>query len=150
KSAQKSRTVDDEEDEADGETKKKKIKAGAGSSNKLVIGLGLAVVGVVILGLAAVYVINSGNNRNSRGVRDGVNQDGNQEKKDENGQEKDTKKKEDLKLPDPVAAALSDAELAKLSNLLPTDTEHVFHLFAKDVFHVNSPLREAAFATPGT
>ena len=150
KSAQKSRTDDDEdEDEADGETKTKKVKAGAGGSNKLVIGLGLAVVGVVILSLAAFFVINS-SNRNSPGVKGGGNLGGNQDQKDDEGQKKDTKKPEDFKQPDPVAAALSDAELVRLSNLLPNDTEHVFHVFAKDLFHVNSPLREAAFATPGT
>ena len=150
KSAQKSRTDDDEdEDKADGETKKKKVKAGAGGSNKLVIGLGLAVVGVVILSLAAFFVMNSGN-RNSAGVKGGGNPGANQDQKDDEGQKKDTKKPEDFKQPDPMAAALSDAELARLSNLLPNDTEHVFHVFAKDLFHANSPLREAAFATPGT
>jgi uncharacterized protein (TIGR03067 family) len=149
KSAQKSRQDDDEdEDEVDGETKKKKVKAGAGGSNKLVIGLGLAVVGVVILSVAAFFVMNSGN-KNSAGIRGGGNLGGNPDQNEDAGQKKDTKKPEDIKLPDPVAA-LTDAELARLSNLLPADSEHVFHVFAKDLFHANSPLREAAFATPGT
>src|SRR5207244_133976 len=47
-----------------------------------------------------------------------------------------------------VAAPLTDAEVAKLTNLLPNDTEHVFHVYMNNLLGANSPLREAVF-TPG-
>src|SRR5204863_9261199 len=47
-----------------------------------------------------------------------------------------------------TAVALTDAELARLSNLLPGDTEHVFRVAFRDLFAANSPLRNVVFGNP--
>ena len=142
-----SRDEDDEDEEDDEDsTKKKKVKAGAGS-NKLIIGLGLAVVGVVILVIAAVVVMSSGKTVAKGGPGGAPPMPG--EQKGDGDKLPVVANKGEFKQPDAIAAPLSDVVLAQLSNFLPGDTEHVFHVFTKDLFHANSPLREAAFATPG-
>ncbi len=159
---------DIDEDEEEGTSKKKKkVKAGAGSSNKLIIGLGLAVVGVIILVVAAMFVMNSNKPAAPRNDQAGGGAGGagggagggggggvkpiggvGDPNNDKNKLPPDGPKI-DFKPPVGPAIALTDAEIAKLSNLLPNDTEHVFHVFAKDLFNVNSSLREAAFNAPG-
>jgi Protein of unknown function (DUF1559) len=141
--------ADDDDDDTDGK-KKKKSKTGAGS-NKLVIGLGLAVVGVVILVVAAIFVMPAIFVMKSGGPPPKVNPGGNQEeKKDEGDKKAPDRKNENFKPETTTPASLNDAELARLSNLLPGDTEHVFRIFNKELFPANSPLRQAVFETPGT
>jgi len=143
------RDDDDDDDDDDGGVATKKKKGGGGSS-KLVIGLGLAVVGVLILGVAAFFLMSNPSqkpivanpNRNKGGIDDGP-VDGPPDDK------KAPPKKLPEKAPDAVAGALTDSDIAKNTNLLPTDAEHVFHVFFKDLFAAHGTLRNAAFETPG-
>ncbi len=138
----KSEQADDEADDQDDTPKKQKEGAG---SNKLVLGLALAVVGVVLLIAAGFFFLKPPSRQPSGPSPDGKGQQGNEEKKDKDqnqGGKQDDKK-------DSPSGALSEAELARLSNLLPNDTEEVFHVFMKDLFNANSPLRDAVFQTPG-
>ena len=43
----------------------------------------------------------------------------------------------------PKTIPLDEKELARLSNLLPNDSEHVFHAFFRDLFGAKTALREA-------
>src|ERR1051325_3409172 len=133
----------DEIEEVDEAPKKKKDNA---NSNKLTIGLGLAVVGVIILCVAAFFLLRGGRQPAGGGIVIPPGGGGNEIVEDKDKKDKKTPKKLDTKLPDVVAAQpLNDAERAKLTNLLPPDTEHVFHVFFDALFPVGGPLREIAF-----
>ncbi|MBI2808370.1 MAG: hypothetical protein HYX68_25565 [Planctomycetes bacterium] len=147
KTPPKGRNHDDDEydrDEADeSETTPKKASAG---SPKLLIGLGLAVVGVVILAVAAFFFM-QGPRRPTPGpnVPGGPNANNGDKKKDD---DPPAKKKEDQK-PNNTPVPLSDSEVAKLSNMLPNDTDHVAHYALKNMFGSGSPVHDAVFKTPG-
>jgi hypothetical protein len=157
----KPRADDDDDDEEDSDKKSKKKKKEGGGVSKLTIGLGLGVLGVVILAVAAFMLLSGGGSsgpgpapRPGQGgpVANNGNPDG--ENKDQENPEKD--KVKDPKTPPPTpkqktgpAVPLNDAELARLTNLLPPDTEHVFHVYFKDLLHPIHPIYDAAFQTPG-
>ena len=128
----------DEDDDDDEEGTGKK-------SNKLVLGLVLAGVGVIILGVAAFLFMGGGGNPRNPPNPNFVNKGGNNPKDDNDVPPPPVV----VKPPDPVAGPLNDAELAKLSNLLPNDSEHVFRIAFRDLFAANSSLRSAVFETPG-
>lgn len=132
-----------EDEDADESPKKKK----AGGSNKMVIGLSLAGVGVVILIVAGWMLLGPQKTRNQPPPP--PFKPGDQAKVDENPNPIPQLPKVPIKDPDPVATPLTDAELAKLSNLLPNDTEHVFRVAFRDMFAAGSTLRTAIFETPG-
>lgn len=135
----------DDDDDGDDDAKKKPKKA-AGGVSKLTIGLGLAVVGVVILSVAAYLLLAGGGS--GGGPRGNPNP--NVKIPPEEDEKKDDKKEDKKPRPiEPVASALTDAEVAKLTNLLPPDSEHVFHAFMGNILGSTSPLREPAFTTPG-
>ena len=130
----------DDEDDADESPKKKKDKTG---SNKLMIGLGLAAVGVLVLVVAGYFIIF----RKPPTPPAPFNPNGGDETKVDENPGKGPPKF-DVKPPPAVAVALTDAELAKLSNLLPGDTEHVFRVAFRDLFTANGPLANAIFGNP--
>ena len=128
------------DDEDDGGTAPKK-KEGA-SSNKLVIGLVLAGVGIVLLIAAGYFFMNGPSQRG--GPAPGADANNNKKDKEPNDGGNKGDKQES------AAGSLNDAEAARLSNLLPNNTEDVFHVFQNDLFSTNSPLRDAVFQSPGT
>jgi Protein of unknown function (DUF1559) len=150
----KAKSSKQEEDEGEKDTKKPKTdKTGAGSK-KLVYGLGLAVVGVALLALAAVVVMPNaffGGSKGGTPAKDGskfkpkLDGDGDKDKDDK----KDTKKPVEDTKPTEKAIPLTDEEAARLTNLLPGNSEHVFHVNFKDLFAAKSTLREAAFDVSG-
>lgn len=135
---------DTDSEEQDGAATKK--KGGAGS-NKLVLGLALAVVGIVLLIAAGFFFMRPPRTPVGPGNQGGDDKQANDDKKDKD-KDKDTGGKKDDKQ-ETAGGSLTDVELAKLSNLLPNDTEDVFHVFMKDLFSVSSPLRDSVFQTPG-
>ena len=131
---------DEEDDEADSKKKPKKD----GGSNKLTIGLGLAVVGVLVLGVAAFLFMNG--RRSSDTV---VRNPGNNVVPKPNPDDQSPVIPAEVRKAEPTAVPLNDAELARLSNLLPNDAEHVFHVYFRDLFQSSSSLSDAVFKTPG-
>ena len=135
----------DDDDEKTPKKKNDKINA-----NKLTIGLGLAIVGVIILCVAAFFLLRGGN----RGVENGtpivqkplppVVDEKKPEKKAEPAKKDDTNPIETGPLP------LDDVERAKLTNLLPPDSEYIGHVLYDMLFQVNGPLRDVVFQKPGT
>ena len=55
----------------------------------------------------------------------------------------------DTKKYEPTPTALNDAENARLTNLLPNDSEHIAHYCQRELFQPNSTLYDAVFKTPG-
>ncbi|HZZ82079.1 MAG TPA: hypothetical protein VFE62_26505, partial [Gemmataceae bacterium] len=139
KAASKKAEDEDDDDDEDDEAAAKKKK-------KLTIGLALAGVGVVILVIAAFTVL-SGSRQQNKANNPGPANPGPivQDPKDKKGPTPVI----DNTPVDVVAVALSDAERVKLSNLLPNDTEHVFHAYFKELFDTTSSLRAAVFDTKG-
>jgi hypothetical protein len=137
--------------------KKKKKKAKAGSQ-KMMIGIGLAAIGLVVLAVAGYFLMNKKGtapaalptntnppvvtNPNIQRPADGNATDAATEPKDKEAVKKSVKTQ-------PVAdePTLPGAG-AEITNLLPNDSEHVLHVFFKNIFHLQSPLREPIFA-PG-
>jgi hypothetical protein len=137
---------DEDEDDAPAEKK----KAG---SNKMVLGLVLGGIGLVVLVVAgAVMMMMTGGSGKSGGggspppmVANNVPPPpvappGGEEKKG------DDAKKPEVQTVSAKALGVNPA----LTNLLPNDTEHVFHLFARDILAEDSALRDAAFQVPGS
>jgi hypothetical protein len=159
--------IDEVDDEIDEKPTKKSRKKGA-ESRKLTVGLTLAVVGVLVLSVAAVmfafpslFLGGGGGPKRppvAANIKPNPDDDGgnNPAKKNRPGDVPDEPKKEKpivvkdvVKTPPVTAVSLSDAEIAKLTNLLPDDTEHVFHASFRDLFGPNLPLRKAVFDPPG-
>ena len=146
----KKKAKEEEEDEGDGKGKKKKA-----ASSRFTMGIILGVVGLVVLGAAAYFIL--GNKGTSKG---GVTKgppavipdqpDPTEEKtKDppkDNGQE--TPKDPGTRKVQPIDIA-SNTLHAELSNLLPNDTDHVTFIPLREVLDPASPLRDALFQTPG-
>lgn len=132
------------------------IKKGAAAGNKkLTMGLALAGVGVVILVVAAVLLMRGGGGgRTTTPIVKG--NDGGDEKKVEIKPGGDGPRKKIIdtdptpKVADGTPVPLDANEIAKLTNLLPPDTEHVFHIYYANLLTGNSPLKDAVFQTPGT
>jgi len=149
------RDDDDSDDDDSGKKSKKKKKEGGGVS-KLTIGIGLAVVGVLILSVAAFFLLSGGGGGGGGNVAvrpgtggPGPNPGNGNEEDPDKDKEKDTKPKVTPRPKEAPATPLTEAELAKLTNLLPPDTDHVFHAFFKDLFHANGPLYESVFGASG-
>ncbi len=136
------KTRDDDDDEEEGSAKGKK------GSSKLVLGLVLAGVGVVVLSVAAYFMMFSGNRPAPGGG--GVAQKPGGANPDDAAPKTPEKKADEAKPPVDPAVAASEAEFVKLSNLLPGNTESVFHLHARDAFNVSPALRESIFGVPGS
>ncbi len=137
-------------DEDDDDTPKKKSSSAGG--NRLTMGLVLAGVGVVILVIAAIFVMRGG--RTSPGpVAQGVNPDDGDKKPEVKPGGEGTKKKiiidNNPKTNEVWPRPLDANEIARLTNLLPNDTEHVFHVYYGNLFTGNSPLKDAIFHTSG-
>ncbi len=136
---------DEDEDEEDGEEGSGKQKK-AGGPNKFVIGIALAAVGVVVLVVAGIFLMFGGSSNNpasSGGGRPNV-----QANPADQGQppaQKDEPGKQNSAAPGQALLAAT----SELTNLLPNDSEHVFHVFFKDLLDVQNPFRKAAFYTPG-
>ena len=108
------------------------------------LGLVLAGVGVVILGVAAFLFMGG------RGPTNPPNPNlGNKGVNPNKGDNDVPAPPVVAKAPYPVAAPLNHAELAKLSNLLPNDSEHVFRVPSAMCSPPTAPLRTAVFETPG-
>jgi hypothetical protein len=140
--------ADDDEEESEGdEDEGKKKKKG---SNKLVLGLVLAGVGVAVLGLAGFLMLGMGGGSSAKTLSRP-----NLPRADpiaatpvpgpKEPEQSIPVKLEAKDVPAPVSPT-NEIELAANTNLLPGDTEHVFHVFFKDLFAANSPIRNASFA----
>lgn len=146
--AKKAKADEDEDEDDDKTDKKKKKKPASGGPNKLVIGLGLAVVGVLVLAVAAFFLMRNPSGTGGR-VTPGPNNNQNNEQPENPEDKKDPPKKIETSPTGPSTSDLSDAEISRLSNLLPGDSEHVFALYLANVFSKGSTLRNAVFETPG-
>ena len=145
--------------EADGEeapptSKKKKGKAG---SQKMMVGLGLAAVGLIVLAVAGFFLLNKkppASTSPAGGTQVAGGNSGPPPQPDGNGPPEENKdNKDNIKKPQVQAKpAVEEPRLpgagAETTNLVPPDSEHLLHVFLKNVFHPQSPLREPAFA-PG-
>ncbi len=131
---------------------KSEAAAGAGASRKkLYIGLGLGVVGLLVL--AAYYFLfykPPGTSRKGgpivpikKYVPDPID-----EPIPEDPSKKPPKVEETPKLIPKVSDLARKAPGPELTNLLPGDTEHVFHGFFKDVFDAVSPFKAAIADDP--
>ncbi|MEI7684905.1 MAG: DUF1559 domain-containing protein [Planctomycetota bacterium] len=112
-----------------------------GSSKKLFVGLGLGGVGLLVLALASFFILGKSSppKRNPPPfIAKGAVVDDPDEEKPEGKPE--VKKKIETTTP-----KIDDTPLTPsgpwLTNLLPGDTEHVFHGFFKNVFDVFNPYR---------
>ncbi len=126
---------DDDDDDDD--------KAASGAPLKLILGLVLALVGVSVLAVAAWLILSSGGSGTSRPVVAGGGGPGVVEpppSKPENPKVEEVKPKDD-----PVVTAGPEQ-----TNLLPNDTEDVFHVFMNNVFGSGAVLRDAVFQAPGS
>jgi hypothetical protein len=127
---------------ADAEDATNQTKQQAASKNKLKIGLALAGVGVVVLGLAGFFMMGrtppapKGNTPQPPPGPVGAGGD---------PEIKPVGKKDEKPPKEWAVVPLSEAEIIKLTNLLPNDTEHVFHAFFANLFDPNGPLPGAAF-----
>ncbi|MCI0743698.1 MAG: DUF1559 domain-containing protein [Gemmataceae bacterium] len=127
------------DDDDDGESEKKKSK----DSSKFSLGIVLAVVGLLVLGTAAFFILRGrGGSSNNNAPPIVQNQNQNQGVPAPIGENKE---KPNVPVAEPPAANANSG----LTNLLPNDVEHVFHLFPKDLFDPASPFRDAVFHTPG-
>lgn len=154
---------DEGETSEDDEDDKKKKKKG----NKMMLGLALAGVGVVVLGIGGVSMMILGGGGGPKGPKvanppmtananPGTNPAPTtptpiEEKKDTKEEKKgETKPAEEVKA-EAVAdlPATNEVELALLTHLIPTEAEHVLHLYNRNLFAPNSPLRTAIFEGDG-
>jgi hypothetical protein len=123
-------------------------------NKKLMLGLVLAGVGVAVLAVAAFIILGKKGPASSKGSPTGsslagantVNKqspDSNDEKpaNDKAGKETAAKKPEPAAPPEPqLGAAGSD-----FTNLLPNDSQHILHVYFKNVFYAASPILDVAF-----
>jgi hypothetical protein len=118
---------------------------------RLYVGLGLAGVGLVVLALASYVILLKPSNVGPKKPPSlpplGQNNlDKDDEKVDDNGNaDIDPKKEPKIDIKKVQKKVVEVALLPpgpELTNLLPNDTEHVFHGFFKEVFDILSPFRE--------
>ena len=132
----KKQIVDDDDDEE---------QPKSGALLKLILGLGLAVVGVSVLAVAA-WLILSGGSSTTPPRPGGLVAAGGPAIVDDKGKKGDAPPPKDddhAKAPTTAAAGPGPEQ----TNLLPGDTEHVLHLFMKDLFESGGALRDAVFQT---
>ncbi len=138
---------DDFEDEDSGKKKKKGKKKKGKKSNQMVLGIGLGAVGLVVLAVAAFFMMSGGNkkkpktNPNLYGQNDNTENNGNGTTKQTNGNGQENGKQKI------VERVLGKADLEAFTNLLPNDVHHVAHLHLKDI--LSSDLGLTAFRSPG-
>lgn len=133
----KGRFRDDEADEDDEATSKKK----SGGSKKTLPFI-LAGVGLVVLIVAAVFIIMSRSDAPSTPSTPNTGLPGtNNQGGAKNEEKKEPPKNEQQAAPQKGLAAAG----AELTNLLPNDTEHVLHVNFKDIFDNAHPYRELIF-----
>jgi Protein of unknown function (DUF1559) len=132
--------ADDEEEDDEDEDRPKKNKKAA--PNKMMLGLVLAGVGVVVLGVAGylLFARKSDPPRRSPNVQRSANTGGNRQNPDETSP--NTTVQNPKPKPAPVAAVELSPPGPELTNLLPAKSQHVFHLFFKEV---PENILEAAF-----
>ena len=130
--------------------------AGTGKPRKkLFVGLGLGGVGLLVL-LAASYFIlfkPSGTTKTKTPPivpnNKKIDLDPDDENKNEGKTDGKTDTKTEVKETNPVVPSVTrKAPGPELTNLLPNDTEHVFHGFFKEVFDVLSPFKGAISGDP--
>jgi hypothetical protein len=150
KKAAPKRRDEDEDEEAEGEEEEEDTqgkKKGKKADNKKRLGLGLAVVGLLVLAVAAFIILRGGKNK---GPDPGPPLDNPNPPPPVAEGKKDSDPSKPLeKNASPVVEALSPSG-PWLTNLLPNDTEHVVHVFFKEMFEdVSNPMRKVAFETRG-
>ena len=138
-----------------GEGAKKKAK-----TSRFAMGIALAVVGVVVLGAAAFFILRGKGTTNQPVAKGGkgsrvvnpavvnpaiVKPDTTPKV---NNDVKEPPTEAPIK-PRPVDLPLAPANAAELTNLLPNDTQHVAHVPFRLLFDPAGPLADALFQTPG-
>jgi flagellar basal body-associated protein FliL len=142
--------VDSSTDEAAAQPKKDKNK-------KLMLGLILAGVGVAVLAVAAFVILSrKAPSPTKPGVGPGTGFTGGpgQEKPPQQGdgnpqgenKEKEPPIKEPPKPPEPMLGPAG----SDFTNLLPNDTQHILHVYFKNVFDRDSPIPDVAFPRVAT
>jgi hypothetical protein len=135
--------ADDEEED----TGKKKKKA----ASRFSMGIALAVVGLLVLGAAAYFILlrPKGNQPSAKGSgRPAPQAVQSESPPPKEAKEKKDAIKDDSSKPRPTELPLT-AATAELTNLLPNDTQHVAHVPFRVLLDPASPLRDAIFQTPG-
>lgn len=145
--------VDADEDEDLDDAKPKKKAKKDGKSNKLVVGLALAVVGVVVLSVAAFFLLRGGggtpkNNQTANTNGTPGNTPPADQQANAGGDPNAPPMTAETKV-DSAVVELTEKEVSNLTNLLPGDTHHVFHVFFKDFLGPTSTLHDAVFRTAG-
>lgn len=120
--------------------------AAATPRKKLYLGLGLGAVGLVVLALASYFILGKTSNSPRRPTTPIVHNPSLDDDPDEDPAEKPAAKV-DAKKATPTVAVKEDstsrvAAGAWLTNLLPGDTEHVFHGYFENVFDTFNPYRK--------
>lgn len=150
-SSRKVRDVEDDDEDEDKSPKKKK------SGKKSPLGLILAGAGLVLLAIVAFMIFRSpgGATKPDGGAApasDPATAQGEEKPEDPDadpGEKKPAAKKGGAKAA-PIIASLGSGPGPELTNLLPNDTEHVFHVFFKDLLEGESDtFRRLAFETQG-
>lgn len=118
------------------------------SKKNLQIGIGLAVVGVLLLVGAYVFIFNRGGGGPKKGNQT-VRKDLPEPVEDVKDGPKDTPKV-DVTKKEPPKLDTTPVHLPgpQQTNLLPNDTEHVFHGFFRDIFDALNPLRDKIVGDP--
>jgi len=150
--ANKTKPVDeDAEDEDADEDKKTKKKSGLG---KFSIVHALAVVGLLVLGTAAYFMMQGkGTQSTNKSIAKGPSKGGvpaptQTEKPTSKKNKEPAKEKETDTKPSPVQAVALSAANAELTNLLPNESQHVAHVPLGNFFDPASTFRDALFQTP--
>jgi hypothetical protein len=130
--------------------------AAKASRKKLFLGLGLAGIGIVVLGLASFFILGKpstakkGPSRPPNYANLHPSDPPEEDKKDPKDGKKPDKKDKDTKVVTPTPGPELTPPTFELTNLLPGDTEHVFHGYFGELFGFASPFRPAVFNEDGT
>jgi hypothetical protein len=132
-----------------------KVPAALKQKKKLILGLGLAGIGVAVLVVAAVLILGKkpptatsvpvpivakGPASASTTANDPVKvAPANEEAKEKKEAEK-AREKKDANPPreSPFLGVIKPEQAKELTNLLPNDTQHVFHAYPRNIFHASS------------
>ncbi len=114
-------------------------------SQKLKLGLGLGAIGLVVLCVAGFSIL-GGKKADPASGPFAINPD---LPKAEDPPDKDKDKKEEPKRPEPPVKEGHAPAGPQLTNLLPPDSEHVLHVFFKNIFNDTSMLERIAFGPGG-